>query len=85
MCDKFRHKARQYSVPIKNKNGVACLQQGISKPIMGKGGKLLKCFHCGKNCHLRDCSKIDKATKKKIMDTKWKDWQERKDKAAKEK
>ena len=83
-CDKL-HKAWQYNVPIKIEDGVACLQQGISKPIMGKGGKLMKCFHCGKNHQLENCPDINKVKKKEIIDAKKKHWEERRHREAAEK
>jgi hypothetical protein len=66
MYHKFRHKGLWYIVLVNNKVGATCLQQGISEPIMGKGGKLLKCFQCGKNHRLGDCPDIDASKKRKL-------------------
>ena len=85
MCNKFRQKGHKVNVHIKNKDGIACLQQGISKLLMGRGGKLLKCFHYNKNHKIDDCPDIDDAKKKEIKDAKKKHWEERRLKEAAEK
>ena len=55
------------------------MQQGsVSASILDKGGKLLKCFHCGENNHLENCLKITNTKKKEIMDVKKKHLKERK-------
>jgi uncharacterized protein CbrC (UPF0167 family) len=78
MCDNYRQKGRQYSMPIKSEDGVACVQQGnVSGPLLNRGGKPIKCFHCGENHHLADCPQIDAAKKKEIVDAKKKHWEDR--------
>ena len=73
-------------MPIKSEDGVACLQQGrVSGPILGKGGKPIKCFHCGENHWLNDCLQIGNEKKKEIMDAKKKHWEERRHSEAAEK
>ena len=73
-------------MPVKNEDpGVACIQQGVTEPVLGRGGKPLKCFHCGDNHKITDCPNIDDAKKKEIMDEKRKHWEERKNKEAAEK
>ena len=86
MCDKFRQKGRQYNMPIKSEDGVACLQQGrVSGPILSKGGKPIKCFHCGENHRLENCPQIGDEKKKEIMDAKKKHWEENRHREATEK
>ena len=71
MCVKYRKKGRQYIMPIKSEDGVACVQQGsVSAPIIGKGGKPITCFHCGENHWLENCPHVNEAKKKEIMDAK---------------
>ena len=73
-------------MPTKSEDGVACVQQGsVSAPILVKGGKLLKCFHCGENHRVENCPHIIKAKKKEIMDAKKNHWEERRHSEAVEK
>ena len=68
MCDKYRQKGPQYTVPVKSEDRVAYLQQRrVSKPILGKGGKPIKCFHCGENHRLENCPQINNVKKKEIQ------------------
>ena len=65
ICNKYKQKGMQYSMTVKSKEGVTCVQQGsVSTPIVGKGGKSIKCFHCGENHRLDDCPQINDAKKK---------------------
>jgi len=65
MCDKYRQRGRKTNVHVKTEDaGVACIQQGVTEPLLGKGGKPIKCFHCGENHRINDCPDIDKAKKK---------------------
>ena len=62
MCDKYRQRGRKTNVPVKNEDpGVTCIQQGVTKPVLGRGGKPLKCFHCGKTHKITNCPDIDNA------------------------
>ena len=73
-------------MPVKSEDGVACVQQGnVSRPLLNRGGKPIKCFHCGENHHLADCPQIDAAKKKEIMDAKKKHWEDRNHKECLEK
>jgi len=86
MCDNYRHKGRQYTMYVKSEDKVEYAQQGsVSAPILVKGGKLLKCFHCGENHRLENCPHINKPKKKEIMDDKKKHWKERRHNEADEK
>ena len=78
MCDKCRQRGHKVNMPVKTKDpGVVCIQQGVTEPLLGRGGKPLKCFHCGENHKISDCPDIDDAKKKEIMDKRRKHWEER--------
>jgi hypothetical protein len=56
MCNKYQQRGHKVNVPVKTEDpGVACIQQGVTEPLLGKGGKPLKCFHCGENHEITDC------------------------------
>ena len=72
-------------MPIKTEDGLACIQQGVTEPVLGRSGKPVKCYHCGENHLLKDCPDIDDAKKKEISDEKRKHFQEKKNREAAEK
>ena len=75
MCDKYRQRGRKTNVHVKTEDaGVVCIQQGVTEPVLGKGGKPVKCFHCGENHLIKDRPDIDDAKKKEIRDEKHKHW-----------